>query len=143
MEPTTTTTTSPEGQPWMTILLLLGLGLVFLNPQGCSPNPSSPNPTTKATAATYVYEKDQTAIPSGVLAGLNRLNLDRLDDSFIGSVFEQDTMDGDGQVPDQYKVPLKAAQDAGLPALVVTSGATVLRVVKNPQTEQEVTGAVP
>ena len=140
MEPTTPAT---PGQPWMTVLLLLVLGVMFLNPNGCQPGlPNQPSPSQKATAATYIYEKDTTAVPSEVQAALGKLNVDRLEDSFIASVFEQDTTDGDGDIPDQYKVPLQAAKEAGLPALVVTSGTLVLKVVKNPQTEQDVLGAV-
>jgi len=146
--PEPTIPATPPNNGWMTILLIGGLLWFSLSPQGCNPNPSLPNPTTppvvvqKPTAATYVYEKDTTAIPSGVLAGLNRLNLDRLGDSFIASVFEQDTVDGEGETPDQYKVALKSARESGLPSLVVTSGAVVLKVVKNPQTEQDVIGAL-
>jgi len=126
-------------------LLLIGLVLLLGNGQSCQPNSPGPNQpaTLKATAATYVYEKSQTAIPSPVLAALNRLNVDRSAESFVASVFEQDTTDGDEQIPDQYKVPLAAAKETGLPALVVTAGQLVLKVVKNPQTEADVIGAIP
>jgi hypothetical protein len=56
----------------------------------------------------------------------------------VATVFEDDTRDGSGEVPDQYKVPLAAAQQAGLPALVVTAGDKVLKVAKDPKTEAEV-----
>lgn len=95
---------------------------------------------TKATAATYVYEKDQHAIPAPVLAALDKLNRDR---KITATIFEQDTKDGTGETPEQYKVPLAAALEAGLPSLVVTGGSKVLRVVKNPQTEAAVLEAVP
>ncbi len=94
----------------------------------------------KATAATYVYEKDSTAIPSAVEAALNRLNRER---KIVATVFEQDTKDGTGETPEQYKASLAAATQAGLPALVATSGTRVLRVTKNPQTEADVLGGVP
>jgi hypothetical protein len=92
-----------------------------------------------ATAATYVYEKDTNAVPAGVLAGLNRLNREK---KITASVFEEDTRDGSGEVPDQFKAALAAATTAGLPALVVTSGETVLKIVKNPRTEEQIVGAV-
>lgn len=95
---------------------------------------------TKATAATYVYEKDQHAIPAPVLAALDKLNRER---KIVATVFEQDTKDGTGETPEQYEVPLAAATNAGLPALVATNGSKVLRVVKNPQTEAAVLEAVP
>jgi hypothetical protein len=103
------------------------------------PTVVSPSPTEPATSATYVYEKDSTSIPAEVLAGLNRLNREK---KLIATPFEEDTLDGAGQTPDQYKVPLAAAQSAGLPALVVTSGEKVLAVVKDPKTEAQVMEAV-
>lgn len=104
------------------------------------PAPGPTTPTTPATAVTYVYEKDVTAIPSPVAAGLNRLNREK---KIVATLFEEDTVDGTGQTPEQYRVPLSAAQAAGLPALVVTAGATVLKVVKAPTTEQQVMEAAP
>jgi hypothetical protein len=103
------------------------------------PAPGPTTPMTPATAATYVYEKDVTAIPSPVAAGLNRLNREK---KIVATLFEEDTVDGTGQTPEQYRVPLSAAQSAGLPALVVTAGAAVLKVVKAPTTEAAVLEAV-
>jgi hypothetical protein len=97
------------------------------------------DPDTKATAATYVYEKDDTAIPVGVSTGLNRLNREK---NIRATLFEDDTVDGDGDVPDQYKVALEAAIKAGLPAFVVQAGDTVLTVVKSPTTEAQLLEAV-
>lgn len=94
---------------------------------------------TPATAAAYVYEKDDTAVPSGVSMGLDRLNREK---HIPATLFEEDTLDGEGQVPDQYKIPLAEAQKAGLPALVVMGGDRVLNVVKAPTTAEQVTGAV-
>jgi hypothetical protein len=130
----------------LSVWLLVAMGVVSMAPwKGCDlPSiPSWPSTPTvspeKATAVTYVYEKDKTAIPVQVLVGINRLNREK---KVVASHFEEDATDGDEQVPDQYKVPLKAAQEAGLPALVVTAGDKVLKVVKDPKTEAEVIGAV-
>lgn len=112
----------------------------FDAPQPPPVDPVKPAPTTPATAATYVYEKDVSAIPTAVLVGLNRLNRER---KIVATLFERDTKDGDGDTPDQYRVPLAAAQKAGLPALVVTAGEQVLRVVKAPTTEAQVMEAAP
>ena len=71
--------------------------------------------TTKPTAAIYIYEKDQGGIPAAVSAALSKLNATGL----RATTFEEDTVDGSGSVPEQYRVPLEAAQKAGLPALVV------------------------
>jgi hypothetical protein len=103
------------------------------------PGPVPPGPVNPATAATYIYEKDDTAVPVAVSTGINRLNREK---KIVATLFEEDTRDGNGEVPDQYKAPLGAAQQAGLPALVVTNGEKVLNVVKDPKTEAEVWGAV-
>lgn len=112
------------------------------DPPGPGPDPVTPPapPTTeKATAATYVYEKDLHVIPNQVLSALNRLNRER---RILATVLEADARGGTGDVPEQYKLPLAAAKEAGLPALVVTGGGKVLSVVKKPQSEQAVLDAV-
>lgn len=96
-------------------------------------------PATTATAVTYVYEKDDTAVPSAVMAGIDRLNREK---KLAASIFEEDTVDGSGEVPLQYKAPLSAAQAAGLPAIVATFGDKIVKVVKDPQTEEAVMGVV-
>lgn len=99
----------------------------------------TPSPVVeKATAATYVYEKDQHAIPSHVLVALNRINRER---GIVATLVEADLKDGSGDVPDQYKVPIAAAKQAGLPAVVVTAGDKVLSVLKDPKDEQAVLDA--
>lgn len=92
-----------------------------------------PGPIT-VTAVTYVYEKDDTAVPSAVLAALDELNRKGI----RATNFEEDTKDADGQVPAQYQVALPAAHQAGLPALVVQAGDEVVRVVTAPQTREQV-----
>jgi len=116
------------------------IGLLAFGPQVALPAIPWLPISTKATAATYVYEKDQHAIPSGVLAGLDKLNRER---KIVATVFEQDTRDGAGEVPDQYRVPLAAALKSGLPSLVVTGGDKVIRTVQTPTTEAQVWEAVP
>jgi len=101
---------------------------------------ATPVPTPSNAAVTYVYEKDNGEPSSGVMAGLNRLNREK---NLKATIFEEDTVDGSGQVPDQYKVALDAARAAGLPALVVTAGEKVVNVVKNPTTAEQVWGAAP
>ena len=97
-------------------------------------------PNLKPNQVTFVFEKDETSVPRPVAAALRSLN----DDSsgIVAAEFEQDTVDGDGQVPDQYKIALAAAREAGLPALVVQSGDVVVRVVRNPQTAEQVLEAI-
>ena len=91
-------------------------------------------PVVKPDAVTFVYEKDSHAVPSGVMAALNTLNRAGI----LATIFEQDTKDGTEDTPEQYKIPLAAAQQAGLPALVVTAGNKVLKVVKDPKTKEQV-----
>ena len=92
------------------------------------------------TAVVYVYEKDETAVPAGVTTGLNWINREK---RIPATMFERDTKDGSGETPEQYRVPLAAAQAVGLPALVVLSGTGVAKTVKNPATEADVVEAVP
>jgi hypothetical protein len=92
------------------------------------------------TAAVYVYEKDVTAVPTGVVVGLNRLNRDR---GMVANLYEADTTDGTGDVPDQYRSALAAATASGLPALVVLSGTTVLSVTPAPDDAEAIVRAVP
>jgi hypothetical protein len=120
-------------------LLLLAAGLVLL----AGPLPEIPwtwRTATAPTAAVYVYEKDATAVPTGVVVGLNLLNRDR---GIVATLLEADTTDGDGEIPDQYRPALAAAKDRGLPALVVLSGSTVLSIVQAPADSDSVTRAVP
>jgi hypothetical protein len=106
---------------------------------GVLPIIGSPN---AVTAVVYVYEKDDTAVPSGVRAGLNKINrLDRKP-KIVATEFEDDTTDGTDSVPDQYKIPLAEFKKHGKPALVVLSGDEVLSVTLEPTTDEQVLGAV-
>lgn len=101
--------------------------------------PVDPLPPTTKVSATYIYEKDQHAVPTFVMSALNRLNRER---KIFATAMEADTVDGNGDVPDFLKVPLAAAKQKGLPCLVVTAGDKVLAIVK-PKTEAEILKAVP
>jgi len=119
-----------------TLVIVVLVGLLFTQGKGCTlPGPLV---VTKATAATYVYEQRETQVPPAVRAGLSKLN----ERGILATEFDKDTINKQGgTVPEQYKVALAAAKK--LPSLIVTGGNTVLRVVENPQTEDDVTGAVP
>ncbi len=93
----------------------------------------------KVDAVTYVYEKDQNAVPSAVASGLSRLN----EKGIKANPFDKDEVDGDDQVPDQYKVALAAATKTGLPALVAEAKGKVKKVVKDPKTEEQVLEVAP
>lgn len=102
------------------------------------PAPDSP----KATAVVYVFEKDQTVVPNAVRVALDRLNRDS-SRKIRATVFEDDMVNGDDDVPDQYKAPLEAARKLGLPALVVMAGDKVLVAKQNPLTVEAVMEAIP
>lgn len=128
-------------------LLLLLAGLVLLAGTPVLPLTAPtwtlplPLPVVQpATAAVYVYEKDATAVPAGVTAGLDRLNRER---KVVATMLEEDAVDGGGDVPEQYRPALQVAKDEGPPVLVVLSGTTVVKVVKAPTTVDQVLEAVP
>ena len=97
-------------------------------------------PTTTATAAVYVYEQRDNSIPRPVAVALQQLNAG--DSGVVCSEFDDDTLNGLDQTPKQFRTALEAARAAGIPCLVVLSGDTVLKVVPNPQTAADVTGAI-
>jgi hypothetical protein len=92
----------------------------------------------KPTAATYFYEKDDTAIPAAVEAAIDQIN--RM--GIKASIEDDDVLDGSGEVPAQYKLTLPAAQAAGIPAFVTSTKDKVLKVIKNPKTDVELLEAV-
>lgn len=101
--------------------------------------PAPPGPVIKGTQVTYVFEKDDTAVPSYVYGAFQKLGT-RIS---LAATFEKDTVDGTGETPEQYKVPREAAMKAGLPALVYTKDSAVIKVVKSPKSEEEVLAIAP
>lgn len=97
-----------------------------------------PDTTLTPTAATWVYEKDHGGVHPAILSAFDKIN--RGEKKIVATPFEEDTTDASGQTPEQYKVALAAAKAATLPALVVTSGDKVLRVIKPkpPVTEEQI-----
>ena len=90
--------------------------------------------------ATYVYEKDANPVPPGVAAALQKLNAEK---KIVATEFEEDTVDGTGEVPAQYKSTLDAAKQTGIPCLVVQDAkGNVVRTVKSPTTEAQIMEAV-
>lgn len=119
--------------------VLLVLAVLFFARGGKLPSviPS----TTQAQAATYVYEKDNGEPSPGVMKGLDRLNREK---KILATVFEDDSTNGLGQVPAQYRTAVEAARTVNGPALVVTGAeGKVLKVVNAPTTEAQVWEAVP
>ena len=130
--------------PWWKVAgLLLAAWLIFGGAKGCDgiklPFPI-PSLTTKATAATYFYEKDSGGVHSEVTKALGKLN-ERV--GFIATKHEDDGTNAAGSIPKQHAKSLPAARAVGLPALVVLAGDRVLRTVSKPTTEAQVLEAVP
>lgn len=131
-----------DARKWIWIpLVCLAIGLVIgVSWPGCkcdwTPAPVVVKP--KPDAVVYVYEKDDTAPPSEVLVALDKLNRQGI----LATDIDDDATDGDGQIPDQYAAAIRAANNAGLPSLVVLGGGEVLNVVHDPRTEQAVLEAV-
>jgi hypothetical protein len=121
--------------------ILLAAGLILL---GGVPLPVIPWLSAvverKPTAVVYVYEKDDTAVPVGVTVGLDRLNRER---GVVATLLEDDSTDGDGDVPEQYVAALEAARREGLPAIVVLSGSTVLSTTKAPTDADQIARLLP
>lgn len=124
-------------------LLIIGLVLIVLGllkfDFGNLFDFTLPTPTT-VTAAVYVYEKDDGPVPTGVYSGIEKLNREK---NILASLFEDDTVDGNDETPEQYKPALDAAKAKSIPSLVVLSGTTAIAVVEKPQTEQEILEAIP
>lgn len=126
-------------------LLIIGVILIILGflkfDLGALFNlPSINKPSTVVTEAVYVYEKDDGPVPSGVYTGIEKLNREK---NILASLFEEDTVDGTGETPEQYKPALNAARAKSIPSLVVLSGTNVVALVEKPQTESEILEAIP
>jgi hypothetical protein len=111
-----------DARKWIWIpLVCLALGLVIgVSWPGCKCDWTPAPPVVvkpKPDAVVYVYEKDDTAVPSEIMVMLDRLNRAGI----LATDIDDDVTDGDGQVPDQYKAAIDAARLAGLPALVMLS----------------------
>lgn len=115
---------------WNNILLLALAWLLFSGGIGV------PGLSQKADHVTYVYEKDGTAVPDAVKAAISKLN-DR--EGLVADTAEDDEVDANGNIP----AAVVEARKAGEPCLVVMGGGKLIRVVKDPKTEDDVLKAVP
>ena len=93
--------------------------------------------TTGVDRVTYVYEKNDGAVPRPISYALRKLNEQKI----LATELEVDPENGLGQSPTQDQIAVDAAKGAGLPALVVQSGATVTKIVKAPTAVQQVAEA--
>lgn len=127
-----------ERNAWIVTGLAVCLQIGVLLTRGGGAVIAPPQPTPKVTAVVYVYEERDTQLPSGVLAALNTLNRQGI----VATAFDADTTSGGQRTPEQYKAPLLAAKEAGLPALVVMCGNAVTRTLKAPTTKEQVLEAI-
>ena len=131
-----------QQNPLMTLFLIGGLAFLLMSGPCQKPPETSPPATTiqAIDRLTYVYEKDEGGVPSAVLAALSALELS--DASVRVSVFEDDTTDGDGQVPEQFKSAKAAAEKHGSPCVVSEASGQVIAVVLSPRTKDDVLKAL-
>jgi len=83
---------------------------------------------------TFIYEKDESVPPRDVQAALRDLNANGI----LAAAIDDDVVNGDGDVPEQYAIALTAAAGK-IPCLVVQAGDKVLKVIEDP-TAADVTG---
>ena len=102
--------------------------------------PPITDPSTKPTAAYYIFEKDDGAVPVPVQTALDKLVREKKIDA---RPIEQDVTDGTDRTPEAFKAPIAAAKQAGLPAFVVLAGTEILSVTKSPATEEAILKEVP
>ena len=121
--------------------------VVTPKPQPTTPDtPTTPDvppvvdPSTKPTAAYYIFEKDNGAVPPAVQTALDKLVREKKIDA---RPIEQDVTDGTDRTPEAFKAPIAAAKQAGLPSLVVMAGTEIVSVVLNPTTEAAILKEVP
>jgi hypothetical protein len=120
-----------------TVIGIVGIVYILLN-NGVG----LPGTTGQIAQVVYVYEKDSNPVPRPVAGALMAINADE-ESEIEATEFEEDTVDGDGDVPEQYEAALKAARESGLPALVVLDAdGRIIRVVSSPTTEEQVMEAI-
>lgn len=133
---------SPNSDTGVGVAVTTDGRIVYFNKLVITKVDTPPPVVNKVTKATYVYDKDTAPIPPQVAAALSKINTNG--SGILGDQFEVDNVTGLGTVPKQFEKQLAAAKadKDGLPALVVMSGDTVLKVVHDPKTAKEVEDAL-
>ena len=98
-----------------------------------------PDTTDKVDRVTAVFEKDAGAVPLPVAKALTLLNRQGV----FATEFEVDTVDGDDEPPEQYKIAKEAATREGLPSVVFQAGSKVIKTIRITEstTTEEITEA--
>jgi len=89
---------------------------------------------SKADTVAVVYESADNIPEPYVTGALNQL----VSEGLQARVFDKDVVNGNQQVPAQLKEAIKAANNNGLPALVILSKGKVIKVQDLPKTESEI-----
>lgn len=97
--------------------------------------PSQPeDPKTPANLFVYVYDlREGGPVPIEVTKALHELNTRP---GVKAQLYEIGTVDGDDEVPDQYKPAYEHSKTTGLPVLVAQAGDKVIKAVKDPRTTE-------
>tara|TARA_R100000388_G_C7215618_1_gene146001 strand:- start:77 stop:421 length:345 start_codon:yes stop_codon:yes gene_type:complete len=90
---------------------------------------------TDPTLAVVVYESSEDQPEPYVIGGLQQLDIE-------SRIIDQHVVTGDGFTPSYLKPAIEAAQQNGLPAMVVLSRLKVLTVVDLPSTAEGIIDVV-
>ena len=80
----------------------------------------------------YVYEKDEGPVPRPVAGALMEINLNESLE-IEATEFEDDTVNPDGEIPDQYAGAAEQIEDSqktDIPRLVVLADGEVVKIIK-------------
>lgn len=89
---------------------------------------------SKPDTVAVVYESSDNIPEPYVTGALNKLSAEGIQ----VRVFDKDIVNGNQEIPSQVKEAIKAANNNGLPALVILSEGKVIKVQDLPKTESEI-----
>ena len=93
---------------------------------------------SKPDMVAVVYESSDNIPEPYVTGALNKLTAEGLQ----SRIFDKDIVTGGGEIPSQVKEAITAANNNGLPALVVLGNGKVISVQDLPKTEQQIVEAI-
>tara|TARA_R110000824_G_C14775727_1_gene631420 strand:- start:140 stop:502 length:363 start_codon:yes stop_codon:yes gene_type:complete len=89
---------------------------------------------SKPDMVAVVYESSDDIPEPYVTGALNKLTAE----GFQSRIFDKDVVTGGGEIPSQIKNAITAANNNGLPALVILGNGKVISVQDLPKTEQQI-----
>ena len=105
----------------------VGAPLPIPGPIPGTPTPAPDPISTNVTKATFIYEKDKTSPSSSLLVKMNKLNREK---NILATLFDIDTTNGLGQIPEMYRKEVEAATNQ-TPCLVLSNDSGVIKVLKS------------